>query len=192
VTSRRWWPWVLGAVAANTLAWAVFLLREPLPPDVLAAADAAERKGVFHLNSSAPYLIARRPVARGASHGSDTVPVEGYQWISLPGLLAGFALHDGLWRLALTPNDATRLRYTAWPWATAERRSWTLASTLYAGTTAWWGIVGFVVAHLVAKRVTRRRMNGASGPDNNEMQQTSHGPSGGSLLISVFCGPLRM
>ena len=172
MTGRRWWRWTLAAVVANTVLWASFLLREPVPRAVLTAVDAAERDGSFNLNSSAPYLIARREVAKGGSHGADTLAVETYQWVSVPGVIVGFVLHDALWRLALMPEDASWLRKTAWPWATTERRSWALAGTLYVGTTAWWGIVALVLSKHLGSNAARRQAKVASEPDNNELQRT--------------------
>jgi hypothetical protein len=169
---RRQWQGVLAGLTANTILWTLFLLREPVPRVSLAAVDAAERGGHFNLNTSAPHLIARRQVAQGGSHGSDTLALEAYQWVSLPGVMAGLALHSGLWQLALAPDDTTWWRYTAWPWSTTERRSWALASALYVGTSSWWGLVAFGLSARGARRTGPREAKGASEPDNNELQRT--------------------
>ena len=169
---RRFWRWTLAAVLGNTLLWALFLLREPVPRAGLAAIDAAERGGHFNLNSSTPYLIARREVAKGGSHGSDTLGVEAYQWVSLPGIMAGFAFYDALSHVPLALEDTRWSRYAVWPWASTERRSWVLAGTLYSGTTVWWGIAAVGLSGYLTARGGRHQAKRANEPDNNELQRT--------------------
>jgi hypothetical protein len=189
---KRRWVGATAGLTANTLLWTLFLLREPVPRASLAAIDAAQRAGHFNLNTSAPHLIARRHVAQGGSHGSDTLAVEAYQWVSLPGVMAGFALHSVAWQLALAPGDTRWWRYTAWPWGTTERRSWALASALYVGTSVWWALSAFVLSGVGGRRIGPHQARRKSEPDNNELQRTRDGNAAASPLNSVFCGPVSV
>jgi hypothetical protein len=117
-----------------------------VPDADLAAQLTEERHGHFALNDAAPWLVAARRVARGRPHGSDTLPVEIYQWMSLPGVVAGEYVGERVPFLAGARDDPKWVQRTEGLWNSPENRSWVLAGGLYAATSLWWGTVGALVA----------------------------------------------
>ena len=159
------------ALAANTLMWSAFLLREPLPQAVLDEEDRTNSG-----RSEGPDAVAGRPVSRGWPHGRETLALRTYQVTSLPGLLLGVGLNEAAWTFLSLRPVGERVK---WFWTSSEARSWVLAATLFLGTSAWWATIGYVIGRWKSRQVT--------GPDNKELERTKSSQTAWGLRRSILC-----